>query len=157
MLDQPTILQTQAQKAAVIRLTIPRDRIQEEMGPSYNELMSALQAQGITPTGPWFSHHFCMDPNVFDFEIGVPVAAEVAPRGRVKPGQLPAARVARTTYVGGYEGLGSAWGEFDAWLTKEGHKTAGDLWEVYAAGPETGPDSSNYRTELNRPLKQQDV
>jgi effector-binding domain-containing protein len=157
MLDQPTILQTGAQKAAVIHLTIPRSKIQEEMGPGYNELMSTLQAQGITPTGPWFSHHFRMDPDVFDFEIGVPVAADVAPSGRVKPGQLPAARVARTTYRGGYEGLGSAWGEFDAWLTKEGHSTAGDLWEVYAAGPETGPNSSNYRTELNRPLKQQGV
>ena len=153
MLDKPTITQTQEQKAAVIHLTIPRNKIQEEMGPGYNELMSTLEAQGITPTGPWFSHHFRMDPNVFDFEIGVPVSADVKPSGRVKPGQLPAARVARTTYRGGYEGLGPAWGEFDAWLKQEGHDTAGDLWEVYAAGPETGPDASNYRTELNRPLK----
>lgn len=155
MLEKPTIVQTHPLKAAVIHLTIPRDRIQEEMGPGYSELMSTLKEQGVTPIGPWFSHHFRMDPDVFDFEIGVPVSTEVKPIGRVKPGQLPAARVARTTYRGGYEGLGSAWGEFDAWLKKEGHETAGDLWEVYAAGPETGPDSSNYRTELNRPLKQE--
>ena len=153
MLDKPMITQAEAQKAAVIHLTIPRNKIQEEMGPGYNELMSTLQSQGITPTGPWFSHHFRMDPNVFDFEIGVPVSADVKPSGRVKPGQLPAARVARATYRGGYEGLGPAWGEFDAWLKQEGHDTAGDLWEVYATGPEAGPDSSNYRTELNRPLK----
>lgn len=153
MLEQPRIIQTEAQKAAVIHLTIPRNRIQEEMAPGYKELMSTLQEQGITPTGPWFSHHFRMDPDVFDFEIGVPVLADVTPAGRVKPGQLPAARVARTTYRGGYEGLGPAWGEFDAWLKQEGHAAAGDLWEVYAAGPETGPDSSTYRTELNRPLK----
>lgn len=153
MLDKPTIVQTEPQKAAVIHLTIPRDRIQEEMGPGYNELIATLQEQGLTPTGPWFSHHFRMDPSVFDFEIGVPVSSEVKPAGRVKPGQLAAARVARTVYRGGYEGLGNAWGEFDAWLEKEGIATAGDLWEVYAVGPETGPDSSNYRTELNRPLK----
>ena len=153
MLDKPTILQTPAQKAAVIHLTIPRDRIQEEMGPGYNELMTTLKEQGITPTGPWFSHHFRMDPAVFDFEIGVPVSGEVKPVGRVKAGALPAVRVARTIYHGGYEGLGPAWGEFDAWLRNEGHNTAGDLWEVYAVGPETGPDSSNYQTELNRPLR----
>ena len=153
MLDKPTILQTTAQKAAVIRLTIPRNKIQEVMGPGLNELMSTLQEQGITPTGPWFSHHFRMDPEVFDFELGVPVGSDVAPSGRVQPGQLPAARVARATYRGGYEGLGPAWGEFEDWLRKEGHSAAPDLWEVYAAGPETGPDSSNYRTELNRPLK----
>ncbi len=153
MIDTPTILTTDPQKAAVIHLTIPRSKIQEEMGPGFNELMSTLQAQGIAPTGPWFSHHLRMDPDVFDFEIGFPVDADVKPAGRVKPGQLPAAKVARTTYRGGYEGLGPAWGEFDAWLKKEGHSTAGDLWEVYAAGPETGPDASNYRTELTRPLK----
>ena len=153
MLDEPTIVQTTAQKAAIIHLTIPRSRIQEEMGPGYNELMSTLQEQGITPTGPWFSHHLRMDPAVFDFEIGVPVSADVRPTGRVKQGELTATRVARTTYRGGYEGLGNAWGEFEAWLTKSGHAAAPDLWEVYAAGPETGPDASNYRTELNRPLK----
>jgi effector-binding domain-containing protein len=153
MLDEPRIVQTAPQKAAVIHLTIPRDKIQEEMGPGYNELMTTLKEQGITPTGPWFSHHFRMDPAVFDFEIGVPVSAEVKPAGRVKAGELPAARVARTVYRGGYKGLGSAWGEFDTWLKTEGHDTAGDLWEVYATGPETGPDSSNYQTELNRPLR----
>ena len=153
MLDKPTILQTEAQKAAVIHLTIPRNKIQEEMGPGYNELMTTLKDQGITPTGPWFSHHLRMDPAVFDFEIGVPVSADVKPTGRVKAGQLPATRVARTTYRGGYEGLGPAWGEFEAWLKKNGHTAAPDLWEVYTAGPETGPDSSNYQTQLNRPLK----
>jgi effector-binding domain-containing protein len=153
MIDEPKVVETEAQKAAVIHLTIPREKIQEEMGPGYSELMSTLKAQGITPTGPWFSHHFRMDPKVFDFEIGVPVAAEVKPTGRVKPGTLPAAKVARTTYRGGYDGLGPAWGEFEAWLSKNGHAAAPDLWEVYSAGPETGNDPDLYRTELNRPLK----
>lgn len=153
MLDEPKIVQTEPQRAAVIHLTIPRDKIQEEMGPGHNELMSTLKAQGITPTGPWFTHHFRMDPNVFDFEIGVPVSAEVKPTGRVKPGTLPATKVARTTYRGGYDGLGSAWGEFEAWLRKHGHAMAPDLWEVYSAGPETGNDPNLYRTELNRPLR----
>jgi effector-binding domain-containing protein len=153
MIDEPKLVQIDAQKTAVIHLTIPRTKIQEEMGPGYNELMSTLKAQGITPTGPWFSHHLRTDPSVFDFEIGVPVSAEVKPAGRVKPGELPGTKVARTTYRGGYEGLGSAWGEFDTWLQTNGHNTAGDLWEVYTAGPETGNDPSLYRTELNRPLK----
>lgn len=153
MIDEPKLVQTDSQKAAVIHVTIPRDRIQEAMGSGINELMTTLKEQGITPAGPWFSHHLRMDPAVFDFEIGVPVAADVKPSGRVKPGELPATKVARTTYRGGYDGLGSAWGEFDAWLRKNGHDPAGDLWEVYTAGPETGNDSGLYRTELNRPLK----
>ena len=84
MLDEPKIVQSTAQKAAVIHLTIPRNKIQEEMGPGHNELMSTLKAQGISPAGPWFSHHLRMDPAVFDFEIGVPVTKDVKPTGRVK-------------------------------------------------------------------------
>jgi hypothetical protein len=38
------------------------------------------------------------------------------------------------------------------WLRAIGSKPAAALWEVYVAGPESGPDSANYRTELNRPL-----
>ena len=72
----------------------------------------------------------------------MPVSSEVQASGRVTPGQLPATKVARTTYHGGYEGLGPAWGEFDKWLKDHGHSTAGDLWEVYTAGPETGNDAT---------------
>jgi effector-binding domain-containing protein len=152
MIDAPTITTTQARPTAVIRLTIPKAEIRQAMGPAHQELFSTLTAQGITPLGPWFTHHFRMDPNVWDFEVGVPVDRPVAPSGRVTSSELPAARVARTVYRGGYEGLGAGWGEFDAWIAREGLKPTGSLWEIYAMGPETGPDSSAYRTELNRPL-----
>lgn len=155
MIEPPQITQTAAQQAAVIRLTIPREEIREVMGPGIGELMAAVAAQGIAPTGPVFSHHFRMDPKVFDFEIGVPVSAPVSAAGRVKPGQLPAATVARTVYHGSYEGLGPAWGEFGAWIADEGHTPAADLWECYVAGPESSPNPAAWRTELNRPLTRQ--
>lgn len=152
MIDNPHITQTTAQPAAVIRFTIPREEIGEVMGPGMEELMAAIAAQGIAPAGPIFSHHLRMDPVVFDFEIGIPIASPVSAAGRVKAGELPAATVARTIYQGPYEGLGPAWGELGAWITAEGHKPAPNLWECYVAGPESSPDPAAWRTELNRPL-----
>lgn len=153
MLDTLQIVQTQDQQAAVIHLTIPREEIQTVMTAAIPELIAAVQAQGVGPAGPLFSHHFHMDPGTFDFEIGVPVKAPVKETGRVKNGKLAGReKVARTIYRGPYEGLGPAWGEFNKMLEAEGLKIAGDLWEVYVAGPETGPDSSQWQTELNRPL-----
>lgn len=152
MLDKPRIAETDEQIAAVIHITVPRTEIRNVMGPGLAELMAAVAAQGLKPAGAWFSHHLRMMPDTFDFEIGVPLNAPIAPKGRVKPGKLPAARVARAVYRGRYEGLSAAWGEFDAWLKREGHKPGADLWETYLAGPETGPDSSTWRTELTRPL-----
>lgn len=152
MIDPPRIAQVAAQRTAVIRMTIPRDQIQQAMGPAFGELMAALAAQGIATIGPWFSHHFRVDPKTFDFELGAPVGAPVAPVGRVVPGELPASKVAQTVYHGGYEGLGAGWGEFEKWITAEGLATAPGFWERYLAGPESSPDPAGWRTELVRPL-----
>jgi effector-binding domain-containing protein len=152
VIDTPTIVQVAAQLTAVIHLKIPRAEIQNVMGPGIQEVMAAVTAQGVGPAGPWFSHHLSFPPDTFDFEICVPVSKPVAAVGRVKPGQLPPMKVARTIYRGAYEGLAAAWPEFDAWIKANGHTPASDLWEVYAVGPESGPDPSTWRTELNRPL-----
>lgn len=152
MIDTPQVTHTEAQRTAVIHLTIPRAEIRQVMGPGISELMAAVAAQGMAPTGAWFTHHLKMQPDTFDFEIGVPVPATVAEAGRVRAGELPARRVARTVYQGGYEGLAAAWGELDAWIAANGHTPAPDLWECYVAGPESSPDPATWRTELNRPL-----
>jgi effector-binding domain-containing protein len=152
VIDRPYIVETKSQQTAVIRLTIPREEIRNVMGPAIGEVMSTVTAQGVKPVGPVFSHHFKMDPKVFDFEVGVPVESPVAAAGRVHPGQLPATPVARTIYRGPYEGLGSAWGEFDSWIAEGKLTAAPDLWESYLSGPESGPDPATWRTELNRPL-----
>lgn len=152
MIDEPQIIQTTAQTTAVIHLTVPRAEMMKVFGPGVEELMGALAAQGIKPAGPVFAHHFKMTPETFDFDLGVPVSGAVKPAGRMRPSQLPATTVARTTYHGGYEGLPSAWGEFMAWMTAKGHAPAPDLWECYVAGPHSSPDPAIWRTELNRPL-----
>lgn len=152
MLDQPQILTTQAQPVAIIRFTIPREEIRQVMGPAIQEVIAAVVAQGIGPTGPVFSRHFRMDPEVFDFEVGVPVSGEVKVVGRVQPGELPAAKVIRTVYRGPYEDLGAAWGEFLAAVEAQGHALAPGFWERYVAGPESGSDPAQWQTELNRVL-----
>ena len=55
-----------------------------------------------------------MSADTFDFELGVEVSTPVKATGRVKPGELRAAKVARTVYRGPYEGLPAAWGEFSS-------------------------------------------
>lgn len=116
------------------------------------EVIAAVQAQGIGPAGPLFSHHFRMEPEIFDFEVGVPVTSAVVPVGRVVASELPATTVARANYHGPYEALGDAWGEFMDWLAANGHTPAPNLWECYLSGPESGPDPAKWSTELNRPL-----
>lgn len=152
MIEPPRIVRTETRSAAVIPLTIPREEIRNVMGPAMQELMQTVASQGVAIAGPLFSHHFRMDPQTFDFEVGVPVDGAVEPAGRVRPGELPGREVVRTIYRGSYEGLGPAWGEFDAWIAENGYTPAPDLWECYVAGPESDADPAKWRTELNRPL-----
>jgi effector-binding domain-containing protein len=152
MLDTPQITHTTAQQTAFIHLTVPRNEIQNVMGPGISELMATVAAQGIATTGPWFTHHLKMDTEFFDFEISIPVEAPIVAAGRVRPGELPAVKVARTIYHGAYEGLGDAWGDFNDWIVANGHTPASDLWECYLAGPESSRDPAAWSTELNRPL-----
>ncbi|MDB5935581.1 MAG: AraC family transcriptional regulator [Massilia sp.] len=153
MLESPPhVTHADALQTAVIRLTIPRSEMRSVMGPAIAELMAAVSAQGVGPAGPLFSHHFAMHPDTFDFEIGVPVSGPVRPVGRVTPGALPATRIARAVLMGDYSGLPSGWSGFLDWVSAHGFKTAPDLWEVYVKGPESDPDPSTWRTELNKPL-----
>lgn len=152
MLEALQVVQTDERMTAVIHLTVARAEIAKVMGPAMAEVAAVLAAQGIAPAGPCFSYHLTWPAETFDFEVGFPVAVPVAAAGRVKPGRLPAAQVARSVYRGGYEGLGEAWGEFCARASAAGLKGAGRLWESYAAGPETGAAPAHWRTELNLPL-----
>lgn len=152
MLDVPQILRVRSQPAAVIHITVAREKIATVMDAAMEELEAALLGLRIEPTGPMFSHHLRMDPEVFDFELGLPVAEDVPELGRVHPGRLPAATVARTVYRGGYEGLGIAWEDFRGWIARNGLATAPDLWECYASDPEFESDPQGWCTELYQPL-----
>lgn len=148
MLDEPMIVETKALAAAVIRMKIRKEEIRNVMGPAMQELLALIPSGGITPAGRIFSHHFKTDAAHFEFEVGIPATGAVKPAGRVVAGTLPAKRVIRTFYHGGYEGLGAAWGAFDAQVKGRGERTTGESWEIYETGPESGPDEGKWRTEL---------
>ncbi len=153
MIDPPQISTTTEHRTAVIRLTVPRAEIRAVMGPAIQEVMAVVRAQRMSLAGPVFSYHHRIDPAVFDLEVGVPVTTAVRGEGRVVPSRLPALRVARTVYRGPYEGLGSAWGEFSAWIDAQPHATRGEMWECYLKGPESNPDPATFETELVKPLR----
>ena len=152
MIEPLRVLQTTPQLVAFIPIQVPSEDIRKVMGPGLAELRAAVAAQNVAIVGPWFTHHVRNPSDVFDFEICLPIATPVAPENRMKPGQWPAMKVAQTTYHGGYESLGAAWGEFMGMIKAAGHKTADGLYESYAVGPEASADPGAWRTVLSKPL-----
>lgn len=152
MIDPPRILETTAQHTAFIHLVVSHEEMRQVFGPTIGELIAAVLAQGIQPSGPVFTHHLRRPTDTFDFELSVPVSAPVSAAGRVQPGTWPAMKVARTIHHGAYEGLPDAWGEFMDWIQASGHAPAPDLWECYLTNPDSHPDPATWLTELSRPL-----
>ena len=62
-------------------------------------------------------------------------------------------RYARYTYIGPYEGMGGAWGEFCARLAESEHRAAstGVCYEMYRNSPAT-TDPADLQTDLYIPL-----
>ena len=152
MLEQPEIVQVPARITAIIRVVVPRAEIRKVMGPGIGELMRTIADQRLKATGPWFTRHFSMQAERFDFEIGIPLPTPVRAAGRVEPGELPGGKLARVVHVGGYDGLPLAWTEFNFWLSSHEHEPKPEHWESYVRGPESDSDPKQWRTELSRPL-----
>lgn len=154
MIETPQIVQTETQLIAFIPLVVAREDIQIVMGPGIQEVFAAIQAQNLSPTGPWFTHHNKRPDTHFDFKICVPIAKAIQPVGRVEAGELKATTVARSIYQGPYEELHKAWPELLEWVETNGHHRREDLWECYVVCPQPGLniEPSAYRTELNQPL-----
>jgi effector-binding domain-containing protein len=122
-------------------------------GPAVQELVAAVQAQGLGFAGPVFAHHLRIVPGRWDFELGVPVSGPVTASGRVQPGVWRAMRAARTVHHGGYESLPGAWPELERWIAENRLAEAEDFFEVYTIAPDRASDPADYRTELIRPLR----
>lgn len=154
MIDTPQIVQSPRQRTAAIHVTVARSEMQQVFPPAYSELLSVLRDQGIRPSGPLLSYHLKMPSNMFDFEIALPVDADVKPSGRVIASEVPAFRVACCVYRGAMDGIGAAWGELRNWIEANGHAGKPLMWERYVVGPDSKLDQSEWQTELNWPLEE---
>lgn len=150
----PHIAHQPHQRAAIIRLILPRPDLPAHLPFAFAELLLTLADQRLSPTGPFFAHYLRITPTVVDLELGLPIPSPIRAFGRVDPGQIPACTVARTLHHGPWFNLPTAWQEFDLWLTTEPrHTPANDLWELFHTTPETTPNPAHHRTELLRGLR----
>ena len=67
---------------------------------------------------------------------------------RVVASKLPAANVAVTSYVGPYDGMGQAWGDFMGQISAMGFAPGNPFWETYVTEPTPDTDPATLRTDL---------
>ena len=153
MQDDVQLIGTEAEPTAVIRHTLLRSEVRQNLvTPSVAEVLEVLAQQGLHPGGPVFIRHLTTDPYFFDFEIGVPVAATILSSGRVLASTLPASTVARVVHHGPHEGLARAWARLRDEIARAGLHPGHELWERHLKGPAESGDPGCWCTELCQPL-----
>ena len=88
----------------------------------------------------------------FTFEVCFPVAAPLPEAEGIVRKELPAARVAFTTFFGPYDTIWNAHVELQSWLIEHGHKAAGPLRETGLVSEEDAADPRDWVTELSVPV-----
>lgn len=148
----PEIVDSRATATMVVKAT---DLPVDGMAPFFDEAFTALGAQASAQhaqiTGAAFSRQFRPMTTTADLEVGFPIAAPIDPQAPVESGDLPAVRVARVVYAGGFDGLPEAWAALTAWVIDNGytpHPEAG-AWEIYLTEPTPEMDPADLLTELN--------
>lgn len=116
---------------------------------AFDEGFALLGASEVSPAGPAFAVYRGDPADVFDLEIGYPVDAPLAGEdGEVRSSTLPAGAAIALSHVGGYDGLGPAWGRLTAAVAEGGHAPGGQLVEVYVTQPTPDADPATMRTDL---------
>ncbi|MGW6692912.1 GyrI-like domain-containing protein [Rhodococcus sp. NPDC054953] len=117
--------------------------------------LGALIASGaVTPTGPAVAIYHGDPSQVFDIEIGFPIARPLAdplstPAGDVTGRVVPAGPAAAFSHLGPYDTLATAWERLmTAVHAAEVPLRAGGLVEVYVTEPTPDVDPATMRTDV---------
>jgi len=148
-LPEPTVVEVDAVTTAVIAGVVPMADLPAFFDSTFTTIGPVLAGQGVTPVGPAFAAYHGAPGEDADIEAGFPIGAPLRGVGDVNPGVLPAGRVARAVHVGGYDGLGEAWGRLHAWIGSQGLTPDELMVEVYVTEPTPDMDPATLRTELN--------
>ena len=138
-----------AQKALVMRTTIPSANVSAKMGELYGKLFAYINANGIQATGAPFAVYYTYDPNgSTEFEVGIPVATDQQGKDEIKFRGYPAMRVISALHTGPYENAGAVYEALKKYATDNKLETLPLSWEIYLTDPSQVKDPAKYRTNI---------
>jgi DNA-binding transcriptional MerR regulator len=147
--------QTAPQLAAAIRGRARWTELGPVVAASLGEVFRVTGDQGVRIAGPAYTlyHHADSTEAEVDLEVGIPIADEIEPAGRVFGTTIPGGLVAATVHPGRYEDIGAAYRALGEWVQEHGHETAGPPREIYLVGFEQVREPGALRTEIAWPIR----
>ncbi len=129
------IKEVKQQNTLQVRQTTPVSKLSELMGSVYPEIAAYVAKKGITLAGPPYAMYYNMDMEALDVEVGFPIASADSGEGRLKPGTLPAGRIASGLHTGSYESIGDSYNALTAYVQEQKLEPTGLCYEFYLNDP----------------------
>jgi effector-binding domain-containing protein len=129
-----------AQPMMSIRMRTSVQNLPMVLGKAFGDVAMAIGEQGQQPQGPPFVAYYNMDMEDLDIEAGFPVAKKLSGKGDVKPGEIPAGKVATCVYTGPYgEVMKAAYEALTKYVEEKGEAPTGIVYEIYFNSPMDTP------------------
>jgi effector-binding domain-containing protein len=142
-----------AQPIMSIRMKTSLQELPNVLGKAFGDVAMAIGEQGQQPRGPPFVEYYNLDTQNMDIEVGFPVAKKLQAKGDVKPGEMPAGKVATCIYTGPYgEGMRPAYEALTKCVEEKGEVPTGVAIEIYYNSPMDTPPEK-LQTQIVFPLK----
>jgi effector-binding domain-containing protein len=113
----------------------------QELGYAYSAVMRYLGDIGQEAGGPPFAAYYNMDMENLDVEMGFPVSKPAEGNGEVMAGSIPAGRQLSCMFKGPYSQIAPVYDAMNEWLTENGQKPSGIVYEFYLNSPLEVPES----------------
>lgn len=129
-----------------------------DMGTVINQLVGAMQAQGLFPqirgplVGVYFNSPGQVAPEELSWEAGFVVAAQATAAPPLVKKTWEYKTVAAALYVGPYDGVGTAIVKIMGWLAANGYEAAGPVLERYLDQNPSAVKPEALRTEIWVPV-----
>jgi effector-binding domain-containing protein len=146
------IKETKEQPTVSIRFRTNMDKISQDIGKGYGEIMRYLGEKQIQPIGAPYAMYYNEDMNNLDMEVGFPVASSIPEKDNIKMSKLPGGKAAVYTHTGPYNKLGEAYEKLMDWMKEKNLTPSQSCYEIYIDDPENTPEDK-LKTEIYFPIK----
>lgn len=141
-----------AQPVLAIRTRTSVEKLPEEIGKAYGQIMEYLKEVGQGPVEVPYCAYYNLDMEDLDVEMGFPVVKGLEGKGNIVSTEIPAGKQVSCLFKGPYKDMEGPYNAMAKWLNENGHTPTGVSYEFYYNSPMDVPESE-LLTKIVFPIK----
>ena len=136
------LIETAEQPVLSVKKVTSVTNLPQEIGSAYHTIMDYLAELGEQPVDVPFTAYYNMDMENLEIEMGFPVGKKIAGKGEIISNVIPAGKKVTCLYKGPYKDMVPTYEAINKFITDNGYKPSGVVYEYYFNSPMEVPESN---------------